>query len=287
MAQNGFNMLYKAIQSYFKQLMTITSLPAPRDILAHWDESGRNHFTMPEFRSALGGSEKATHRALSRLLDTREIASPAKGFYVIVPPGHRARGCLPASEFIAHLMGYWKMPYYAGGLTASLYHGAAHQIPQGYQIVVSKHVPEIICRHVGVSFIVRRNIASIPVTWLKGSRCWLPVSTVEATAFDLVGHMMHETGSLDRVAGMVCELAEEMSPKLLAEAAEFSPIAWAQRLGYLLEYAEADGKAALLKEHVRQRARSYTPLAPCEGIAGAVRSKEWKVLINCDIDMEE
>jgi len=178
------------------------------------------------------------------------------------------------------------MSCHAVGVTASPYQGAAHQLPQVFQIVVAKHTPGLLCGCICASFLTRRNVASIPIKWLKGSRCSLAVSTVEATVFELVGHMRHGTGSLDRVSGMVCELAEETNPKFLVEAARFPPTVWAQCLGYLLEYAEAEDKAALLKEHVRRRAKNHTRLVPYGSAAGTARSEDWKVIVNRSIDME-
>jgi len=188
---------------------------------------------------------------------------------------------------IPPLMEYRNQPYYAGILTASLYHGAAHQIPQIFQVVVPKQMPDLECGDVYINFLARRSVTSVPIQWLKGARYPLAVSTVEATAFDLVGYMRHGAGGLDRVAGMVYELAEEMSPKLLVEAAQCSPITWAQRLGYLLEYAELEDKAALLKEYVRRSAKKYTKLVPYNPADSAIQSEDWKVILNQSIDMEE
>jgi len=266
--------------------MDITISPSSKEVLAHWEESGRSYFTMSALRSALGASEKATKDALCRLLDARRIASPAKGFYLILSAGDRQVGCSPESEFIPPLMEYWGIPYYAGVLTASEYHGAAHQRPQVFQVMVSRPKKEIVCGGRWVQFVVRQNVGSIPTMWRRGSRSSLAVSTIEATAFDLVGYMRHGSGGLDRVSGMVYELAEDMNPKLLAEAAHFSPVAWAQRLGYLLDYAGAVEKASLLREYVHRRSVQYTKLVPYNPAVGTARSKDWKVILNQSIDME-
>ena len=56
------------------------------------------------------------------------------------------------------------------------------------------------------------------------------VSTVEATAVDLVGYM-HRAGGVDRVAGVLSELGDEMGPKRLVEACACASALWSQRLG--------------------------------------------------------
>ncbi|MGH7825669.1 MAG: hypothetical protein ACREQ7_10915 [Candidatus Binatia bacterium] len=45
-------------------------------------------------------------------------------------------------------------------------------------------------------------------------------------------------------------------------------MAWAQRLGYLLEHVGAGGKAAALKDYVRRHAKESTALMP-----GAARAR--------------
>ena len=57
---------------------------------------GRYHFLAKEAQKALGVSSAAVKVALSRLAKRGVIASPARGFYVIVPSEYRSLGCLPA-----------------------------------------------------------------------------------------------------------------------------------------------------------------------------------------------
>jgi hypothetical protein len=59
-----------------------------------------------------------------------------RGFHVIVPPEYRSLGCLPPEQFAPALMETLGMPYYAGLLSAAQFHGAAHQRPQVFQVVV-------------------------------------------------------------------------------------------------------------------------------------------------------
>src|ERR1700730_10005013 len=101
--------------------------PKARQYVENLAASGRYTFTTAEARSALGAT--SAKFALSRLARQGAIASPARGFYVIVPPEYRWPGSLPAEQFIPALMENLRLPYYAGLLTAAQYHGAAHQRP--------------------------------------------------------------------------------------------------------------------------------------------------------------
>ena len=93
-------------------------------------------FTTKQADEAFGTCRSATLNALKRLKP--DICSPAKGFYIIVPPEYQAFGCLPAEMFIHDLMEHFGSPYYVGFLSAAQYYGAAHQKPQHYQIVTTK-----------------------------------------------------------------------------------------------------------------------------------------------------
>ena len=265
--------------------MCAFAVPRARNIIADLAARGRYHFTSSELRAALGVSDAATRQALSRLAARGEIASPARGFYVIVPPEYRRLGCLPADQFVPALMGHWNNRYYAGLLSAAQYHGAAHHRPQEFQVVIEKNRPAILRGAVRVAFIARRNLADVPVERFNNPRGTVMVSTVEATAFDLVGYM-HRAGGLDRVAGVLSELGGDMDPERLVRASKSASILWAQRLGYLLEYVGAADKAAPLKAHVQQRARNYTKLLPGADAADAPRSKDWRLFVNANVETE-
>ncbi len=265
--------------------MYASAPPRARNVIADLAARGRYHFTSSELRSALGVSEAAARQALSRLAAKGEIASPARGFYVILPPEYRRLGCLPADQFVPALMEQRNACYYVGLLSAAQYHGAAHHRPQEFQVVVERNRPAIDCGAVRVAFIARSNIATVPVERFNNPRGTVVVSTVEATAIDLVGYM-HRAGGVDRVAGLLSELGEDMDPGRLVEASRSASILWAQRLGYLLEHVGAGDRAVLLKEHVRQRARNFTKLLPGADAAGAQRSKDWRLLVNANIEAD-
>ena len=265
--------------------MLESTAPRARDVIADLAARGRYHFTSSELRSVLGVSEEAARQALSRLAAKGEIASPARGFYVTVPPEYRRLGCLPADQFIPALMEHRSSPYYVGLLSAAQYHGAAHHRPQEFQVVLQRNRPAIACGAVRVVFVARRDLDAVPVESVNNPRGTILVSTVEATAVDLVGYM-HRAGGVDRVAGVLLELGNEIDPKRLVEASQSASILRAQRLGYLLEHVGAGARAALLKEHVRKHARNFTKLLPGADAEGARRSKDWRLLVNASIETE-
>lgn len=256
--------------------------PRARQYIESLAAGGRYAFTSREAQASLGVSADATRLALSRLARQGLIASPARGFYVIVPPEYRSLGCLPADQFIPALMKRLDIPYYAGLLTAAQYYGAAHQRPQEFQVFVDRKRRPIACGKVRVAFMVRKRVRDVPVQAFSTPRGPLTVSTPEATAVDLVGYQ-YRAGGLALATTVLAELAERINPEKLSVAAATAPVAWAQRLGYLLEHVGAGEKANALKAYVRAHARESTRLLPNAPHKKARRHEDWKVYVNADV----
>ena len=267
--------------------------PKARQYVEDLAAAGRYHFLLKEAQKALGISAAAVKVTLSRLSKHGVIASPARGFYVIVPPEYRSLGCLPADQFIPALMKTLNLPYYVGLLTAAEYHGAAHQRPQQFQVFLEKRRLPITCGRVRVAFLIRKRLREVAVQSLNTPRGTLLVSTPEATALDLVGYP-HQAGGLNNVATVLSELAEKIDSAKLAAAATAAPVPWAQRVGYLLDLVGAPEKAAPLKQYVRARARESAPLlaqsrkpkAPNSRRPRrdkAIRDDGWKLYVNTEV----
>ncbi|OPY93203.1 MAG: hypothetical protein A4E73_00356 [Syntrophaceae bacterium PtaU1.Bin231] len=246
---------------------------------------GRYCFSAKEASIALGLSGPAFRAALRRLREKGEIAMPYRGFHVIVSPEFRSAGCLPAAHFIPALMEHLGEKYYAGLLSAAEYHGAAHQRPQVFQVVTARNKAGISCGQVRVEFIARKNMDRIPVVDFKTPRGYLRISTPAATAFDLVGYSQHAAG-LDHVATILVELSEKMDAAELQRLAELSPIAWAQRLGWLLDLVGKRSLTEGLAAYVSRKKPVSTPLVPSLPVAGLGRDKRWRVLVNAQVEAD-
>lgn len=260
-------------------MIASTDQVTARSFIETLASKGRYSFTSEEARQAMMVSADATKLALNRLSRQRRIASPARGFYVIVPPEYRSLGCLPADQFIPDLLNQRGFSYYAGLLTAAQYYGAAHQRPQEFQVFLQKNRRSIHCGKVRVKFIARKNINDVPVRHFNTTRGQILVSTPEATAIDLAGYPDH-AGGLNQVATILSELAEELDALALVKAAESAPFTWIQRLGYLLDFVGAGNATTELKEYVRHHAREYKPLIPGRNQEGVERQPDWKIIVN-------
>ncbi len=244
---------------------------------------GRSCFSFEDVEKLKSSTPIAIKAALRRLQKKGEIAMPYRGFYVIVPPEYRAAGCLTPEQFIPDLMDKLGEVYYAGLLSAAEYHGAAHQRPQVFQVVVANSRRPIKCGKVQVEFILRKNVAKIPTELRNTPAGELKIATPEATALDLVGYVGRCAG-LDNVATVLTELAEKINAGRLLEITELSPVAWVQRLGYLLEFVGAHEIAAGIAEYIEEKRPVRTPLAPTLSIKGARMESRWRVFVNARVE---
>lgn len=262
--------------------MSIDS-PTARDYINRLASAGRYHFSLADIRSELGVSENAAKLALGRLSKQRLISSPARGFYLIVPPEYRSLGSLPADQFIPALMERLKLDYYVGLLSAAQYHGAAHQRLQTLQVLLARNRPPIKCGSVRVSFTARAGIAEVKTQKFNTPRGAITVATPESTALDLAGYPK-QAGGLDQVATVLSELADRIDPLLIVSAAKTAPITWSQRLGYLLELIGARSAAEPLKGYVRTRTKKLVPLVPGDPFKQAPHAKDWRLYINANVE---
>ena len=244
---------------------------------------GRSCFSFRDVEKMKGSSFVAVKAALRRLQKKGDIAMPYRGFYTIVPPEYRSAGCLPPEQFIPDLMDYLGEAYYAGLLSAAEYHGAAHQRPQVFQVIVAKNRRPVECGKMKAEFIARKNIAMIKPEQRNTPTGIIKISTPETTALDLVGYVDH-CGGLDNVATILAELAEKIDAGRLLEQAEFSPIAWIQRLGYLIELTGDREKAEKIAGYIAQKRPVRTPLAPSLGIRKAKTENRWRVFVNTKVE---
>ncbi len=112
----------------------------------------------------------------------------------------------------------------------------------------------------------------------------LRVASPETTALELVGYA-RVCGGLDNVATVLSELHERLVPAHLRREAEKVPVAWVQRLGYLLELVEAHPEVlAALEAEVRRRARRPGVLDPSSPSTGVQRSRRRRLAVNAVVE---
>jgi predicted transcriptional regulator of viral defense system len=246
---------------------------------------GRYTFTDVEACEAVASSSRAAAEALRRLRGSGHVATPRRGFNVIVPPEYREPGCPPASWFIDDLMRFVRRPYYVGLLSAAAVHGAAHQQPMRFQVITDRPMRSAEAGRVRVEFHVSRDVGATPVQPAQTDTGYMRVSTPEATAFDLV-RFVAAAGGFGNVVTVLGELAERLETDALRELAAARPTFEVQRLGYLLDAIGRLHLADPLARALGSRRVRMILLAPGLPHGSGQPSLPWKVLANEALDLD-
>lgn len=258
--------------------------------LAEWVDAhqaqGLYFFSRQEAVKNLQMSDIAFKMAVSRLQKKERILRILNGFYIIVPLEFSSTRVLPADWFIADLMAHMRRPYYVGLLSAAAIHGAAHQQPQQFQVVTTGPLRRLQVRTLSVRFFSKRNFEVTPVVSTKVQTGFIPVSTPEGTAIDLIRYA-RAIGGLDRVLTVLQELGETMDMlKLVGAIKADGNLAYGQRLGWLLERAGHSELVEGLLEWIRERNPLPAKLEPSLPIRGAEKDPRWQLLINTEVEAD-
>lgn len=260
-------------------------MPSAFEFIQALQVNGRLTFSTAQAVEALGRSEPAVRAQLRRLKEKGDIATPHRGFHVVVPPAYRRLGCLPPEQFVPQLMDHLGEPYYVALLSAAAYHGAAHQAPMTFQVMVPKAQRTIACGGVKVDFVARRDMADTPVVVRNVPTGTIRIASPAATALELVGYP-ERSGHFDNVATVLSELLETVDGAALAAEARRAPVAWVQRLGYLLELLGNAALAGEIESVLREREPRTVPLVPWKSSEGARYDARWRVAVNSDAEPE-
>ena len=240
----------------------------------------RYNFTRDDAASAVSTSPETLTKALQRLQAADRIHRIRKGFYTIVPLEHADAGNIPTDWFIADLMRFLKLPYYVGALTAAAYHGAAHQQPQEFQVVIGKSKPVIRAGNVRIRFFRYEGLPRVKTQPMKSFTGVFPVSIPEQTALDLV-RFQKQIGGLDAVMTVLAELAEKMAvPATLQAVRHEQSLACVQRLGWLLEHTNCRLLAKQLADWIDHRNPAVVPLNGALPSRKGSVDRKWRLILN-------
>lgn len=244
---------------------------------------GRYVISHAELRALGKRSGVALQAALRRLRTSSRIASPRRGFHVIVPVEYRAAGCPPPSWFIDDLMRHLGQPYYVGLLSAAALHGAAHQQPMAFQVITDRATRPMRAGRVRIEFCAKRALKTTPVQLVQTETGTMRVSTPEATCFDLV-RFASAAGHLSNVATVLAELAGRLDAEKLVALAATQPTPDVQRLGHLLERVHARSLAERLERSLATRRTRPVLLASKAPRRRRRPDARWQVIPNAEVE---
>nr|MBA2306793.1 type IV toxin-antitoxin system AbiEi family antitoxin [Candidatus Dependentiae bacterium] len=230
---------------------------------------------------------------INRMKKQGDIISPARGFYVIVPPERQPYGSISADELTPLLMEYLEINYYVSLLSAAALYGASHQKIRCFQVVTDKQIKHpLVFGQVVVQILYKKSLKHLPTRDFTVSTGYLKVATPELVAFDLF-HYRRKSGGLNHIATVLAELVEEINAQdLIYLADQIKEKAWIQRLGFILEkLGNTDNETALhlskeLLIYLENKALPFVPLASELPKKGYPRSKTWRIIENTTIESD-
>ena len=257
-------------------------------ILARYRElllgRGQFAFTKDDALEELEIENRAFLGASNRMLKSGHLVKPKQGFYVVVPPEY-AGGAPSPGAYIDSLMNFLQVPYYTGLLTAGSYHGATHHATMRFQVVVNRQLKGITVGRDPIDFFFRGDFDAVAQgvqeQQTRGGK--MSMSSPELTGFDLLRYP-HAVGSLDYIATVLHDLAQEIDAVKLARLSAVMARHVVQRLGFLLEELGHGHCTKLMHNmlrehgHVRWRNLDPSPTAPqADETSPGTRNRRWKI----------
>ncbi len=252
-----------------------------------WDQflaEGKSTFTVDEVATRTGASTNSVYAAIKYAADRQRLFSPVRGLYVIVPVEHRSRGVVPAAHFIDPMMRHIDVDYYVAYASAAQWWGAAHQAPQQFDVVASRHVLDREVKGVRLRFHISTRIDSDDVSRVAGPRTMINVASPNLTAVDLATPP-RLAGGLSNVATILAEL-HDLDASRLAAVVVWRSRADARRLGWLLALVRDDLDLAGLEE-LAQPEKGQPTLLRAKGPRRGQVDTRWGVVVNTTVQPDE
>jgi hypothetical protein len=269
-----------------------------QDKIRYWvdtlPKTGKNTFTQEEVMKQFPAMKVSNIRnALYRLSTKGIVQSVWHGFYVIISPEYGLKGVVPPTEYIDQLMKYLDRDYYVGLLSAAAFHGAAHQQPQAYCVVVNTdNLRGKIKKGVKINFVAKKNIPVRYINQLNTRNGYVNISNPELTALDLLLYVK-EVGGVNRASTVLDELAEVMNFKSIDnDFLRHFNSAVIQRLGYILEEALGYKKLAdalhqkVNRAGIKFRKYALKVVKKSINLDNYPINDKWKIIINEEIEID-
>ncbi len=257
--------------------------------LAEIQADGKLYFTIDDLKEKFSNySLNSLRMNLKRLNKKRMIKFIMSGFYVIIPPEFSRQKMLPLELFIDALFNYLGRSYYVGLLSAAFYHGASHQQPQEFFVMINK--PPMRNNNAGglkINYMVNSDLANSNIEDKKTASGYMKISTPEQTAIDLI-KFQSRIGGLNRVSTILSELAGTLEKKNLKNILSLShPYAVLQRFGFLFDkILNKKDLADVIGNYLESKRIFRVPLKAGQKKAGFPVDPKWKIIENTNIEID-
>ena len=257
---------------------------------------GRGTFSKPTALAENGQTPQAFQAAAARLRKKGRLASPRRGFYLILRPEDRQLGAPDPSRWIDPLMKHQGIDYRISLLRAAAFHGSSHQAAMVFQVVVPKQLRDFEVGRHRLQFLYQAPRAFARVNQpdllgqIKSDAGYAKVAGVELTLLDCVRYFHKATG-INGVAQIVKDIGVKAEPRALASAAMSYENSSVRRLGYLLDRAGHVRQARALESFVK-KAKTVVPLDPAvkpllESLADSYeKDVKWRLVLNEPVEID-
>src|SRR5208282_5298688 len=200
---------------------------------------GRATFSKPVALAEVGQTPEAFQAAIERLKRKGRLASPRRGFYLILRPEDRVLGAPDPSRWIEPLMQHLRLDYRISLLRAAAFHGSSHQAAMVFQVITPRQLQGIEIGRQRIEFLYQVPAAFAEANrpeWLgqlKTEAGFAKVAGVELTLLDICRYF-HRAAGINGAAQAVHDLGKKAEPRILAKAARAYENSAVRRLGYLL-----------------------------------------------------
>jgi predicted transcriptional regulator of viral defense system len=242
---------------------------------------GRYWVSTAEAAALAGVPAAHVYPGLQRLRRRGTMFSPARGFHVVIPAEYRSWGVLPGELFIDGMMRALGRDYYVSLLTAAAMHGAAHQAPQVFQVMVDRHVADRDIERVRLRFYANEHLREMATEERQVDTGRIRLATRETTLLDLVVHP-DDAGGLSNIATVAVEIGDLDVPQLTRLASVRSRSV-ARRLGWLLSQFRNDLDLEPLRKVALAGGGYPTRLVRALPARGPIDPR-WNLRVNSDVE---
>lgn len=248
---------------------------------------GQYDFTLEQLDEKVPKPLKNTLKDIDRLRQKGEVVNIRRGFYTLLPPEYRKMGLIPVDYYIDALMNYLSKQYYVGLHSAAMFHGAAHQQPQSFSVVVNSPKPRMVNnKNLVIHFSEKKHFPAVGIEKKKTETGYFNLSNPELTFLDLI-YFEKSYGGLSRVATTLAGLADVVSLTRMKEAvSNVFPVSTLQRAGYIAEYVLEDSKLAAVFENKLSALSPQTILLKSSGNKEGYKDIKWKIIVNTQIETD-
>jgi hypothetical protein len=257
---------------------------------------GRATFSKSAALAELKLTPQVYQKTVARLRKSARLASPRRGFYLILRPEDQSLGAPDPSRWIDPLMKHLGLDYRISLLRAAAFHGSAHQAAMVFQVIAPRQLPKIEIGRQRVEFLYQAPagfVESNRPEWLaqlKTEAGFAKIAGVELTLLDMCRYF-HRAAGITGAAQIAHDLGEKANPGILAKAAHAYEDSAVRRLGYFLERFGHIRQAKALQPF-GERAKSFKDLDPAaKPIVAALhgaeeKNQKWKLVINVPVEID-